>query len=248
MGKCLFMRKGEVHTAPVGGTPIADVAVGSTLKLLENGSLVDYLVVHSGRPSTLYDSSCDGVWLLRKELYDEPNWDTGGVNDYENSSIHVFLNGGFLALFDKSVQNAIKQVKIPYWKGTGSSGSMMTGANGLTAKAFLLSDDEIGMYYYDIDPNIGSKLDYFVWSNADRSGFASKCIAYLNGAAAWWHTRSPQTGGDGAEYNMYVLSVANSGGQGAMYARDVGEGATGTRPCIILPSTALITEAGTIIV
>lgn len=29
--------------------------VGSTVKLKENGTLVDYIVVHQGRPSTLYD-------------------------------------------------------------------------------------------------------------------------------------------------------------------------------------------------
>ena len=39
-------------------------SVGSIVKLKENGAAVNYIVVHQGKPSSSYDSSCDGTWLL----------------------------------------------------------------------------------------------------------------------------------------------------------------------------------------
>ena len=59
MGKCLFMRKGETHTAPISGILASDLAVGSVVKLMEGGVATDYLVVNQGKTSgsSLYDRS-----------------------------------------------------------------------------------------------------------------------------------------------------------------------------------------------
>ena len=53
---------------------LGNVTVGSIVKLKENGSPVDYLVVHQGKPSSLYDESCNGTWLLRKDIYANKQW------------------------------------------------------------------------------------------------------------------------------------------------------------------------------
>ena len=42
-------------------------AVGSTVKLKVNGTAREFLVVHQGKPSSLYDESCNGTWLLMKD-------------------------------------------------------------------------------------------------------------------------------------------------------------------------------------
>ena len=46
---------------------LGQVAVGSIVKLNENGSPTNYIVVNQGIPgnSPLYDASCNGTWLLR---------------------------------------------------------------------------------------------------------------------------------------------------------------------------------------
>jgi len=62
-------------------------AVGSIVKLKENGALVDYIVVHQCKPSSLYDASCDGTWLLRKDILETRQWHSSNVNDYANSTI-----------------------------------------------------------------------------------------------------------------------------------------------------------------
>jgi len=39
-------------------------SVGSIVKIKISGTLRDFIVVHQGKPSSIYDASCDGTWLL----------------------------------------------------------------------------------------------------------------------------------------------------------------------------------------
>jgi len=87
-------QEGYLTCAPV---VLSSLEVGSVVYLNENGSPVEYLVVNQGIPesSSLYDSSCDGTWLLRKDLISTSTWgNTYSV--YQNSGIHTYLNGDFL--------------------------------------------------------------------------------------------------------------------------------------------------------
>lgn len=231
MGHCLMMRKGEVHTAPVTGVLASSLAVGSTVKLMEGGTAVEYLVVNQGIPenSNLYDASCDGTWLLRKDIHSNRQWNTSNVNKYESSAINTWLNGEFFNSLGSVEQAAIKQVKIPYRKNGGSGGTDESGANGLSCKVFLLSGPEVGLAGKIYMPDNGAKLDYF---NA-TTGTDSKRIAYLNGSAADWLLRSPNTND-----TYYVWNVGSNGGCDyyvASFSR-------GIRPALILPKTALFDE------
>lgn len=43
-------------------TRLCNMAVGSTVKIKVDGTLMDFIIVHQGNPdSTIYDSSCDGT-------------------------------------------------------------------------------------------------------------------------------------------------------------------------------------------
>ena len=96
-------------------------AVGSIVKIKVNGASKDFIVVQQGNPNTsTYDSSCAGTWLLMKDIYTTSTF--GNNNSYKDSSIHTYLNGTFYNLIDSNIRAAIKQVKIPYQNGTGSSG------------------------------------------------------------------------------------------------------------------------------
>ena len=212
-------------------------AVGSTVKLKVNGTAKEFIVVHQGKPSSLYDNSCDGTWLLMKDIYENRQWHSSNVNNLENSTIHSYLNGTFLNLFESNIRDAIKQVKLPYRKNGGSGGSDQSGANGLLCKIFLLSGYEIGFTtsdnsYFPVD---GAKLSYF--EAGTGSSALNKRIAYLNGSAAFWWLRSPGT--DGASYVWFVLA---SGG----YNRYSASSSYGIRPALILPSTLLVSDDGTV--
>lgn len=217
----VLMHEGEYPLAETEEIPITELAVGDTFMIEEDGSPVDYIIVHQGKPSSLYDDSCDGTWVVRKDIYTTKAWDSTD-NNYKNSNIHSYLNGTFLNLFDNDTKNAIKQVKIPYVNGTGSGGSVASGANGLSCKIFLLSGYEVGFTASDSNylPVDGARLAYFT--------DASKRIAYLNGAADGWWLRSPLT--NGTYYIYYVGSNGNCNSWGYGSAR-------GVRPAFILDST-----------
>ena len=69
MGKVIMSGIVPQMKAP-GGILASDLAVGSVVKLIENGVATEYLVVNQGIPgnSNLYDSSCNGTWLLRNGI------------------------------------------------------------------------------------------------------------------------------------------------------------------------------------
>lgn len=145
-------------------TTLGSKAVGSIVKLQENGQWADYLVVQQGNPDpALYDSSCDGTWLLRKEIFERLPWNSSNYNDYANSTIHYYLNSTFLARFSSSIQTAVKQVKIPYRPGAGKGTTVSSGSSGLSTKVFFLSAFEIGWTFEDnlYFPIDGTKLSYF---------------------------------------------------------------------------------------
>jgi len=123
---------------------ISSLAVGSSVYLNVGGVRKEFLVVHQGKPSSMYDESCNGTWLLMKDIYENRKWHSSNVNKYESSDIHAYLNSTFLGLFDSNIRDAIKQVKIPYRKNGGSGGTDQSGANGLLCKIFLLSGYEVG--------------------------------------------------------------------------------------------------------
>lgn len=212
-------------------------SVGSIVKLKENGAAVNYIVVHQGKPSSIYDSSCDGTWLLRQDIAENRVWDDGNVNKLESSDIHSYLNNTWINRYDTDIRNAIKQVKIPYRQNGGSGGTDRTGANGLSCKIFLLSGYEVGFttsvnQYFPVD---GAKLAYFLSGN--DSAAQQKRVAKLNGSATLWWLRSPYT-----YYTDYVWDVGSSGNYDNWSAGN----SYGVRPALVLPSTLLVSDDGSI--
>lgn len=214
---------------------LSSKAIGSTIKLKVNGSAKDFIVVHQGKPSSVYDDSCNGTWLLMKDIYENRQWHSSNTNDYANSTIHSRLNSTFLAMFDSNIQKAIKQVKLPYRKGSGTSTTVTSGSNGLSAKIFLLSATETSFSFSYMPSGEGAELAYFKGC-ADNSS-DSKRVAYLNGSAADWWLRSPS-----CYYFIYALCVYSNGGWGNYGC----SGSCGIRPALILPSTLLVSDDGTV--
>lgn len=215
---------------------LSSKAIGSTIKLKVNGSAKDFIVVHQGKPSSVYDDSCNGTWLLMKDIYENRQWHSSNTNDYANSTIHSYLNSTFLNLFESNIKNAIKQVKLPYRKGSGTSTTVTSGSNGLSAKIFLLSATETSFNFSSYMPSgEGAELAYFKGC-ADNSS-DSKRVAYLNGSASLWWLRSPRCGVFGGALYVYSNGVWNY---------DLCSYSYGIRPALILPSTLLVSDDGTV--
>lgn len=221
-----------VSAMPMAGTPVSSLAVGTLIKINENGAPVEYMVVNQGLPSSMYDASCDGCWVLRKDIAEERVWGSSN-NDYKNSDIQAYLNGSWLSRYSAGVLSQIKQVKIPYVNGTGPGGSVASGANGLSCKIFLLSGYEVGWTTSDTSylPRDGAKLSYF--SSGTGSAANNKRIAKHNGNAQRWGLRSPLTSGLDRFWSVYL--------DGGFDYREYNL-TNGVRPALVLPSTALVDQ------
>lgn len=207
-------------------------AVGSKVQLKLGGVKKNFIIVHKGKPSSLYDDSCNGVWLLQEDIQETRQWQSTNVNKLESSEIQAYLNSTYLALFDANIQAQIKQVKIPYRQNGGSGGTDRSGANGLSCKIFLLSAREVGFSDTYI-PNDGAKLDYFNSGN----GTDTKRVAKYNGSASYWWLRSPGT------YSAHSVWVVYSDGR---YYRNNANNAYGVRPALVLPTDLLVSDDGTV--
>lgn len=215
---------------------LSSKAIGSTIKLKVNGSAKDFIVVHQGKPSSVYDDSCNGTWLLMKDIYESRQWHSSNTNDYANSTIHSYLNSTFLNLFESNIKNAIKQVKLPYRKGSGTSTTVTSGSNGLSAKIFLLSATETSFSFSSMPSGEGAELAYFKGC-ADNSS-DTKRVAYLNGSAADWWLRSPN-----CNLSSLALSVNTDGDWSNL---SFCSRSYGVRPALILPSTLSVSDDGTV--
>ena len=198
--------------------------VGSIVKLKVNGSYRNFIVVHQGLPSNIYDSSCNGTWLLMQDKYENRAWNTSLSGDYSKSSIHSYLNGTFLGLFDASIKEAIKRVKIPYCKSRASSAT--NGANGLSTKIFLLGASEVNYSNSNTPSGEGERLSYF----SDNS---TRAIS-----TRWWlRTWS----GNSWDYDM--LEVEGKTGVVNSYPCT---NTYGIRPAMIMPTNLFVSDDGTI--
>ncbi len=216
---------------------LSSKAVGSIVKIKVNGTLRDFIVVQQGKPSSIYDESCNGTWLLMKDLYESRQWHSSNVNDYANSTIHKWLNNEFLNLIDANIRAQIRQAKIPYRPGSGTSMSVNSGANGLSAKIFLLSNIEVGgQTDWSYMPHDGARLAYFEYGTGTSAN--NKRLAYLNGSAALWWLRSPYASNSAGAWLVYS--------NGSSYYADGCSGSYGVRPALILPSSLLVSDDGSV--
>lgn len=199
---------------------LGDMNVGDVVPIEEKGELASYIIINKGKPSDMYDDSCDGVWLMREQAHSDRPWDSSD-NDYENSDIHKWLNEDFLNTISPNVRSKIVSVKIPYKKGTGnSSDPVQESENGLSCKVFLLGGYELGLATSKVAcPVDGVKIDYF------SSGNSRICKNNNDTAVLWW-LRSPNTNGSASSYTIYT--------NGSMNARGVSE-IRSVRPTFVLP-------------
>ena len=212
-------------------TPTAQIGtlnVGTTIYIDENSIPVPYIIVNHGKPqnSSLYDSSCNGTWVLRKDIYKIGEWRADASNNPIGADIYSSMEE-MLNLYGPNVKSSIKTVKIPYCVG-GRSSTVNSGANGLQCKIFPLGGYEVG--WTTSTPNAttipvdGAILSYFEGTQATDA----KRIAKYNGSNEAWWLRSSTTNS--------ANDVKAVGPNGQPYG-NTASGSFGIRPCFILPDS-----------
>lgn len=211
---------------------LGNVAVGTVLYLVETQEAepVPYIVVHQGKPSSMYDDSCNGTWLLRQNILSTEIW-RNESNVFPPSIMSSFLPNTILPLYEPGIQNVIKTVRIPFCQGGGSS-QVNSGAFGYFCKLFLLSGYEVGwttrtQYNFPID---GAKLSYF------ESGTGTSANQKRSSTANWW-TRSPNII-DSAS----VWQVTQQGN----YNTSRSSNSAGVRPAMVMPTELIVDDNGNI--
>ena len=212
-------------------------AVGTTVKIQLGGALKDFIIVHQGYPSSLYDSSCNGTWVLQKEIPRKHTWyndNNDHWNTYPGSYMDTYANNEYFNSIEADIRNRIKQVKIPYTLYGYADPS--TGANGHPVKVFPLSAWEIGATGDFRSPVDGSRLAYFDATNEA----SSKRVATYDGSAIVWSTRSPCTN----DHDNIVEVKAD----GSLYAYGSKTNPQlGYRFAFILPSDLYVDDSGHVI-
>lgn len=163
-------------------TTLGNKAVGSIIKLKENGVLVEFYVAKHDYESTLNGSG--RTLVVRKGCYDTRAWHSPNVNAYASSAIDTWLNGTYKALLDEDIQRVIGNTKFYYTPGNGN-----TTVTTLTRAIFLLSVTELGK----------------TTTSAKVEGTALPIAGTLNhgtGMDQW--TRSPYTVGTNSAFFFYA--------------------------------------------
>lgn len=216
------------------GIRLSDLAVGDSVYVNVNGVPTEFLVVHQGNPNAaLYDSSCDGTWLLMKAVFTLYKFGNGDIwSGYYSSNINYYLTHTFPGVLDSKFYEIIKQVKIPW----SSYNNVSALERGLSTKVFVLTGYEVGMTNANNSnlPEDGSCLDYF--SGINSSGSNPKRITYYNTVpnTTMWGLRAYYQYASDKMWSVYTDgSIIN---YSCTYAY------MGVRPAFILPSDTPIDE------
>lgn len=200
-------------------TALSDLEEGALVKLKESGSPVEFYVAKHDYESELNGSG--RTLLVRKDCYDNRQWNSVNENAYGGSSIDIWLNNGYMDLLDPKVKDEIATTKISYTIGNGSS-----ALGNLNRFAFLLSLTELGKSHPDANIE-GSVLPIANMLQAVN----------LNGLASSQFTRSPNKADISGAFRLNADGGFN-GGSCTDYR--------GSRPCFTLPSTILANADGLI--
>lgn len=236
--------------------PAGDLSVGSTVWIKINGVPKEFIIVHQGLPDKdFYQPSCEGTWLLMKEIYttmqfletayddngdayaDEWSYYYGGEAYPDSGTLMTkYLNYTFYNLIEDSVKNKIVWAQIPcssYYESVESLDKYDYNQH----RVFLLSSSEIGCneyIYSSISPVVvGRLLQYFIEDptlmSSDIISEASNLrIAYLNGEAHSWWIRSQV-------YNSYNANCACYVKTNGAFSGNATNTTSGVRPAFIVP-------------
>ena len=206
---------GVMASVPAVGIRLGDIAEGQLVKLLENGTSVEFYVAKHD-----YESGLNGTGrtlVVRKDCYDTRAWHSSSVNAYASSAIDSWLNSTYKNLLDADIRGVIDTTKIRYTPGNGNN------TIGVLERAiFLLSATELN-----------KSASWFNMEGTALEIASSLQIAYMNSSAIIQWTRSP-----GTDNTSKAICLYNDGAPVSVRCAI----ALGSRPAFTLPSGALFDE------
>lgn len=204
------------NATPGASTPLSQLAEGTLIKILENGSPVEfYLAKHN------YESGLNGQGrelVVRKDVYQNRQWNTSDRNAWGGSALRSWLNGAYKNMFSDAVKGLMGTTKYNYYSGLGNSSDLSSRSDAV----FILDGGELGISYPDTN-FAGAKLPI---SNTLK-------IAHLNGETNSQWTRTPYTWMNNTTSAIWIWAS----GDVSFLATS---SSCGARPCFTLPADAFI--------
>lgn len=211
---------------PIASTPLSQLAEGTLIKILENGSPVEfYLAKHNYEP----DLNGQGRELLvRKDCYGNgPFYDGYASADYSASTLDNTLNTSYKNRFSAFVQGLMGNTSFLY-----ATENHMSPTATLSRSIFTPSATEYGIQSY-----IGqSGLTLVEVGSALPNAASMRACDTAGGMFSQYWARSLYL----SKYNSSLCAMLGDG------SGDTGVGVTdcdrycGMRPCFTIPSTTLI--------
>lgn len=212
------------------GTPVGEIAVGTSVYMNVNGVRKEWIIVHQGKPSDLYDDTCFGTWAMLKDIYADVARGTqtyyfgtrGFDGQWRSPCQHdTYLTDTFFPLLDTEIQGIVKTANIP------DISYSSTYDYTAPRKIFLASWAELGSSYWAGDDPM--PLKYF------EANTNEKRIAYIetNGKRqpSYWALRDKlYNSGDG--HGSFLPQIDLDGSK-----IDFQHFTTGVRPLLILSQT-----------
>lgn len=198
---------------------LGQMAVGSIVKINENGTPVDFYVAKHD-----YESELNGAGrtlVVRKDIHSYGQWGTVSdyIHGYASNNLDMWLSNTYRDMLDSDIKNAITPISIKYTNGNGQ-------LDTLSRKFFALSITELGAYI-DVANTEGSQLPIA----------STLRIAYYNGNAANQWTRTIN------KSNYFYPCMVHADGATSY---DNLTTSSGMRPAFTLPSTAVVSDDGSI--
>ena len=176
---------GARASVPAVGIRLGDIAEGQLVKLLENGTAVEFYVAKHD-----YESSLNGAGrtlLVRKETYGSGAF-AYSYNVYPGETQDVFLNTTYKALHEQWVQELMGETIFEYVQGE-NSGAILTTARSV----FAPSSKEVLQYtggggeYIPVFATICAGISGTTWT---RSSYYRSTGTTDNFTYAYWFSYS----------------------------------------------------------
>lgn len=196
---------------------IADLALGSTIYLYENGEPVEYFIAEHG---TLETTIVRGFLHSSRQMNS-----TQGSSAYNGCDLDVWLNStvGFLSIFDTETRSAFTAKAIKVYDNDQAA------VVEIARTVFLLSYSELG---FTGGHDEGNSLFAALATYTGTTGAAARICYTGAGAAQKWWMRSPYS-------TFQNWSVHGSGGYGAF---DLPTVSNYVRPAISVLNTTPVSD------
>ncbi|MDR2531450.1 MAG: DUF6273 domain-containing protein [Oscillospiraceae bacterium] len=227
--------------------PLSALPVGSVIRIRVQGGFHEFIIVHKGSPSVLYQGFESGaVVMLRNAQATGGVWGSYGWyainrgNNYENSVMHNSLNSSYFNMLPEFVRNRIMQIRIPFRPGSGPGTNVNSGANGLQCRLFIPSFREVGGLSTIVVPEDGTRFEYFPAVNEFIQEARRRITQQPNNPSPqpWW-LRTPGTWWESDATHFVTFA-------GTISTQNPSE-THAARVTFVLPDTVEVNENGEVI-